>query len=60
MKDMKIVEDVFFGTVFIILDVAVLIYGILERSNRKYNNINAMLNQSKTTFLLRGELWVNH
>ena len=34
------------------MDVAVLIYGILERSNREYNNINTMLNQSKTTFLL--------
>ena len=34
------------------MDVAVLIYGTLERSNREYNNINTMLKQSKTTFLL--------
>ena len=35
---MKIVEDVFLEMVFIIVDVAVLIYGTLERSNREYNN----------------------
>lgn len=39
MKNMKIVEDVFLETVFIIVDVVVLIYGVLERSNREYNNV---------------------
>lgn len=39
MKNMKIVEDVFLETVFIIVDVAVLIYGALERSNREYNKV---------------------
>ena len=39
MKNMKIVEDVFLETVFIIVDVAVLIYGTLEKSNREYNNV---------------------
>ena len=39
MKNTKIVEDVFLETVFIIVDVAVLIYGTLERSNREYNNV---------------------
>ena len=35
------------------MDVAVLIYGTLERSNREYNNVIKMLkNRSKTTFLL--------
>lgn len=51
MKNTKIVEGVFLETVFIIVDVAVLIYGTLERSNREYNNINTTLKQSKTTFL---------
>ena len=32
-------EDVFLETAFIIVDVAVLIYGTLERSNREYNNV---------------------
>ena len=39
MKNTKIVEDVFLEMVFIIVDVAVLIYGTLERSNREYNNV---------------------
>lgn len=52
MKNTKIVEGVFLETVFIIVDVAVLIYGTLERSNREYNNINTTLKQSKTTFLV--------
>ena len=39
MKNMKIAEDVFLETVFIIVDVAVLIYGALERSNREYNKV---------------------
>ena len=34
MKNTKIVEDVFLETVFIIVDVAVLIYGTLERSKK--------------------------
>lgn len=36
---MKIVEDVFLETVFITVDVAVLIYGKLEKGNREYNNV---------------------
>ena len=40
MENMKIVEDVFLETAFIIVDVAALIYGTLERSNREYNNVN--------------------
>lgn len=39
MKNMKIAEDVFLETVFIIVDVAVLIYGTLERNNKEYNNV---------------------
>ena len=39
---MKIVEDVFLGTVFIIADAVVLIYGTLERGNREYNNVNTI------------------
>lgn len=35
-------EDVFLETVFIIVDVAVLIYGTLERSNREYNNVSTI------------------
>ena len=42
MKNMKIVEDVFLETVLIV-DVVILIYGALERSNREYNNVNTML-----------------
>ena len=43
MKNTKIVEDVFLETVFIIVDVVVLIYGALERSNKEYNNVITML-----------------
>ena len=42
MKNMKIAEDVFLEMVFIIVDVAVLIYGVLERSNREYNNVSTI------------------
>ena len=39
MKNMKIAGGVSLAMVFIIVDVAVLIYGTLERSNREYNNV---------------------
>lgn len=39
MKNTKIVEDVSLAMVFIIADAVVLIYGILERDNREYNNV---------------------
>ena len=42
MKNMKIAEDVFLEMVFIIVDVVVLIYGVLERSNREYNKVSTI------------------
>lgn len=35
-------EDVFLEMVFIIVDVVVLIYGVLERSNREYNKVSTI------------------
>lgn len=56
MKNTKIVEDVFLETVFIIVDVAVLIYGTLERDkNMASNKIKIITNESGDWEIVRYE-----